>query len=414
MGGASRGQDSIVTIAFDCQRVEPTVSLYDGDGVLNHYRDQTELYRGIYYLFTDASVIRIAPKSKLYERYNLAFHKCDSISEWYSYDTNSLGNDFLIRQAMLDKVKNISFRWKERANLLISTEKRDGGDNQHNLYLVVLPMFPEDTLFSSIDKDVIVDKDNGIVSGSVTLHRTSRIIIDSVYVDGKKANVSYKDHLDRDVPYYGNDGYAQVEIQCPWTRWKKDIRLTVFFKEFNKNGNLMPNQTDVELGFSESTFFEKYWWLLSVIGIVFLILVLTVILLIRRINRGNISGESSYQLRTRIRQLTKENERLTKDLRNAQQQLGNAKNRVEDLQKQASLNTTYQEKIRHLEKEVERLSQPTQAAIDEATFKQKCEQLIMEIERIRESLRGNTAMAEIDGKLRVLEKIVHITKQQHP
>ena len=113
---AVHAQESTVTIAFDGQKEPPTVTLVGGEGSLYHYSKQPGEYRGVYYLFTDAPVVKIAPKSKLAKGFSLAFNMHDTKSEWLSNDTVVLGNDVLVSQKMLDDAP-ISFRWEERASV---------------------------------------------------------------------------------------------------------------------------------------------------------------------------------------------------------------------------------------------------------------------------------------------------------
>ncbi len=410
MGINSQGQESVVTLTFDCQQTPPSVTLLDGKGTLYHYRKEpTERYRSIYYLHTDAQTIRIDPQSKLSKGYYLAFNTSDSNSTWYS-DGTTLGNDVRINQYQLN-YKSISFRWKEHADVFISTKYRenDSIDNKHRVYLVVLPTPPKDTLISSVEKDIVVDKRRGTIRGSVTLHRTGRIIIDSVFVEGVKAKATYsKDHLNRDVPYYGNNGFAEVEIRRPWPPRIKELNLTIYHTLFNSNGDMMPSQMDLKIDLFEGRepFFAKYWWVFVLLGLAGLVLML----IINRIRRNN-GPDSVQHLRNEIKQLTKENEHFSRALVKTNELLKSAEIKNIELQKQADLSISYQEQIQTLNQEVERLSQPTQAAIDEASFLQKCNQLVEEIEKIKESLHGNPAMAELDEKLRQLQKIIFITKQ---
>lgn len=410
-GIVSQGQESVVTIAFDCQQDPPSVTLLDGKGTLYHYRkEQTKFYRSIYYLHTDAQTIKIDPQSKLSNGYYLAFNTSDHISTWYS-NNKTLGNDVRISQSQLNS-KGISFRWEEHADVLISTKYRDNDsiDNKHRVYLVVLPTPPKDTLISSVEKDIVVDKRRGTIRGSVTLHRTGRIIIDSVFVEGVKAKATYsKDHLNRDVPYYGNNGFAEVEIRRPWPPRIKELNLTIYHTLFNSNGDMTPSQMDLKIDLFEGRepFFAKYWWVFVLLGLAGLVL----ILIINWIRRNN-DPDSVQHLRNEIKQLTKENERLSRALVFCNHQLESLKTENTWLKKQENNNKlNYIERIDELEKEVKRLSQPTQAAIDEAAFLQKCDQLIEEIEIIRRPLHGNPALADLDEKLRQLEKIIINTKQ---
>ena len=394
-----------VSISFNYYSAPTAITLTGDSATLFHYTNQTSEYRGIYYLFTDVHQIEIAADSKLAKGCTLTFNPYDTESVWISGDT--LPNNTVIDQNKLNG-HPFSFKWNERAHLLINANYRGEPDKSKTLFLVVLPMPPEDTCFSSIINDIRVDKRNGTLSGTVTLYRTGRVVIDSVYVEGEKAPTTFRNGAsDHDTPYYRKQTDAKVKIDRQWIPGTEDIGLTVFFRQFNNDGTITNNQKDIRIDLFGNSFFEEYWWAFVALGIA--LLVLAIMLIFRR--RRNNNPESIQQLQSKIKQLTKENERFSRALVKANELLKSAEIKNRELQKQADLSISYQEQIQTLNQEVERLSQPTQAAIDEATFLQKCDQLIEEIEKIRGPLHGNPAMADLDEKLRQLEKIIINTKQ---
>ena len=398
---------SKVSISFNYYSA-PTAITMNGDSatLFHYYTNQTSEYRGIYYLFTDVHQIEIAPDSKLAKECTLKFNPYDTESVWILGDT--LPNSTIITQNNLMNKRPLSFKWNERAHLLINANNRGEPDKSKTLFLVVLPMPPEDTCFFSFKNDIRVDKKNGTLSGSVTLYRTGRVVIDSVYVEGGKAPTTFRNGSGKhDSPYYRKQNDAKVEIDRQWTPGTKDIGLIVFFRQFNNDGTITTNQKEIRIDLFEKSFFENYWWVFAALGIALLVLAILIILR----NRRNNNPESIRQLRSKIKQLTLENERLSKTLVKTNDRLKSAESKNRELQKQSDLSISYQEQIQTLKQEVERLRQPTQAAIDEATFLQKCDQLLEEIEKIREPLHGNPAMADLNEKLRQLEKIIIIIKQ---
>lgn len=427
---AVQAQDPSVTITFDGQKDPPTVSLVEGEGTLYHYYNQSDRYRGIYYLYTDASVVKMAPKSRLANRScYLSFDTNDRKSEWLKNDTTILGNDAVITQSMLDDMYPISFKWEERAHLLISAMDYDQLDNRYTLLLIVLPMPPQDTIITKIDKDITVDKDSCMINGSVTIHRTGRIIIDSVYVEGEKANTTYHygSHK-RDTPYYRNEGFANVKIQCPWNQESSELDLVVYFTRFNDNGTMDHSHTDFKLSLFEKSFFAKYWTAIVVVILVLLAIVALVILLIRRNSNAGSSSGDIRKLEKEIDKLKKERRRLEDEcaervamarkeyehrLKDQLQQKEEEIRELKDHQKciKKEYESRFEDQLARKEVEISQLM-AAQESKQEEEFAQKCEELINEIERIRAmGYKDNASLAALDDRLRALERIIFIKKQ---
>ena len=169
-------QDDKIVIGFNCQVEPPTMTLIEGEGNLYHYAGQFQKYRGIYYLFTDMSTVKITSSSKLYKGLKMMFNTYDDKSEWLLNDGSDMpeGNSAVITQKMIDEGGGAMFRWEERAHLLISASDRNKEDPKHTLFLIVLPMPPDDILFSEVIPSLKVDKDSCTISGNVTIYRTGR------------------------------------------------------------------------------------------------------------------------------------------------------------------------------------------------------------------------------------------------
>lgn len=416
-----------LTISFDC-KANPPVLTMEGSGTLYHYAEQTSQYRGIYYLFTDEREVEIDSESKLGKDCNIVFEKNDSVSKWNLEDSAEwvLGKSGKwvmdkfdpknVNQDMLSHA-SISFTWHERAHLLVNANSKGQADKNKTLFLVVLPMPPQDTLFSSIEKNIVVDKTNGNLSGTVTINRTGRIVIDSVYVEDQKAPTTYHDgQHDHDTPYYRNEGFATVEIQQDWTSKTKDIGLTVFYTHFNNDGTLTHGlQKDFRINLFEKSFFAKYWWIFAAI----VVILLHVFIIIRHVKRG-----SQLQIGT----LKQENKRLTQELKKEHDNFLHEKEKRAKLEKDNMHQIKELDAMHHrfiesehecadfkdiitkLQREIESLKRPTQARIDEAKYRQKCVTLQNEIKKIRESLKSNPSSVELNEKLRNLEKIIIINQ----
>lgn len=428
---AAHAQDSIVTIKFDCRQQSPTITLIDGDAALYPYANQTNQYRKIYYLFTDAPIIKISPSSKLTETFGMGmtFNPYDHRSEWIIDDTVSKGNYAIISQKKLDR-HTVSFRWEERAHLLISAKGRNQPDKNNTLFLVVLPEPPEDTLIANIDKYISVDKEKGLVGGHIIIHRTGRIIIDSIYAEGKKAYTTFrKDHQNRDTPYYRKEAFAQVEIDCPWDPQSEQIDLTVFCTRFNADGtmthhpiplgvDLFEHQIPSGVDLFEKSSVQKHWWIVAIIALVLLVLAV-VFLLLRPKNTSEDSAlfKKLMKIRSENGGLRKENEKLRKiiidrnnhiDALLLQFKAEHEKTRHDYESSLAKVKHKYDDALNELEKENEQLKHPKQAIIDEATFIEKCDILIKAISALRAELKDNP---ELNEKLRKLEQLVMIKKQ---
>ena len=382
---ASLAKNANVTIAFDCLGKTPTVNLVSGDGALFYYGQNSD-YKGIYYLFTDAPVVNIAKGSKLAPGYDkLAFDENDSRSVWIA-GGDTIGNGALIYQKLLDSGKKVAFSWSERAHLLISAADRQKISRNYTLFVVVLPMPPENALIGVKDS-LTVDRDKDLITGSVTLYRTGRVIIDSVYVEGKKAPTTFrKSKSNKDTPYYREEGFAQVEVNCPW-RQDGAIALSVFCTRFNNDGTMAPWTENLVISHSDEGHKKSGlivpWWVVVVLAIVIAALIVAVWLGFRKREQIPfiVNDRELQQLREKLAHLTKQQAQLTKE----------------------------NERLKKM-----RTSQPqsVQVIIDETSFAQKCDTLFEEIEKIRSELQGNPTFRDVDEKLRILEKTIIIERQE--
>lgn len=408
----SNGQEQRVTIAFDCQEETPTLTLVEGKGALFYFPEDVEKYRGKYYLHTDAHVINIDPSSKLDKDFNrMAFRANDQNSEWLA-GSKPLGNNALIGQSMLsNKEAPLSFKWGKRAYVFISVNEKKKTDKNSTLFLIVLPTPPEDTLISKIDKPVFNVVDDTIC-GILTIRRTGRCIIDSVYVEGKKAPTTYNTKNEpKDKAYYNNDPYALVEIRCPWNRKSKDLNVVVFMTRFNDDSTMTPCQEELIVEPFEKSFFAWYWWLIGII--VLALMVFLSILIFKRSKRGPTpSRYDDIPTQRQFMKLKKENEKLYTELEREKTRSEEIckEMKVEAEKRLHAMEKHYHEELENLQTEIERLKIPTQAAIDEAMFISKCNDLLEEIQNIRTTTKGKPELAELDKQLRELEKIVIIQK----
>lgn len=426
---AVQAQDSSVTITFDGQKDPPTVSLVEGEGTLYHYSKQSDIkYRGIYYLFTDAPVVKIAPNSRLANKRYLSFDTNDKNSEWLKNETTILGNDTFITQSMLDDKNTISFKWDVRAHLLISAMDYGRSDKNHTLLLVVLPMPPQDTMITKIDKYVTVDKESCMINGFVTIHRTGRIIIDSVYVEGRKAHTTFHNGShEHDTPYYRNEGFADVTIHCPWDQESREIDLVVYFKRFNDKGTMDRIHTDFKLSLFEKSFFSKYWWAIVVVIIVVLAIVALVILLIRKNSNAGPSSGDTIKLQKEIEMLKRERclledkaereeqkrqeceHHLVKELEQKEKEISKLMNDQKCIEKEYE--HRLHERLMKKEEEIRKMM-ASQENREREEFVQKCEELINEIEKVRaKGYKDNASLTALDDRLMALERIIIIKKQ---
>lgn len=403
---AANGQEGKATLSFDCQQKEPTLTL-NGDGMLYHWNSQHEKYKGTYYLFTDVHTIGIDPSSKLFDRNSLlVFKDNDKNSKWFS-DTTCLGNDYRINNTRLQnaasKDQQICFKWGQHAYLFISSNANKQPMKSQTLFLVVLPTPPEDTLITKVETSLNTENDS--LNGTITIHRTGRVIIDSVYVEGEKAYTIFNPKLEtNDKPYYRNIAFAQVEIHRSWGKKNKYLNVVVYMKRFNDDSTITPCQEELQVELFEKTLSTWYWWLIGII--VLAMVVFLSILMVKNLKR---EADDDVPTQKQFMRLKKENEKLYSDL---EQERKHCEIICDEMTKKAEYRIhDMEKKINTLQMEIERLKIPTQAAIDEAMFISKCNNLLEEIEKIRMTLKGKPELSELDEQLRNLEKIVIIKKQ---